>query len=86
MVTTSREERLVQLVAKWRDEACTERAKSREINERLRRGETVRMTASAFSAIDGFVQFVDHREICANELEAALRESAPPGALERRQG
>ena len=61
-------ERLVGLAREWRKKAATDRAKSRDINERLRRGEVVNMTASTIGSIEGFVEFTDYREVCADAL------------------
>lgn len=69
-----RQPSLKELEARWREHATADKAKSREINERLQRGETVTMTARTIGSIEGFVEFADYRERCADEI-AAVREA-----------
>lgn len=69
----SQEQRLRELLKKWRNEAQLDRNKQSEMNERLNRGETVTV-----QSISG--PFKDFREGCADQLEALLNagESAQP--------
>ena len=71
------ERALRELVEKWREEAAIDKAQSRDINERLRRGEVVNMTASTVGSIEGFIEFTDYREKCADELAALLAAPGP---------
>lgn len=68
---------LSKLSEKWAKAAAVERERTRDINERLKRGETVHVTAQAFPTVEGFVGFPDWREMCSHELDAVHAKLQP---------
>lgn len=60
-------EPMERLLPRWRDRAALQRDANNELNERLRRGETVTIETTT-------EPHRDLREICAEELEAAIRD------------